>query len=163
MDVVKDHREPPLVALMEQLWRRIKSELDVAARELAPDLRPSHVRLLSLTPASGSRLGDLASKAGMTAQSLGEFVDTLSQAGYAEVVPDPADRRARLVRPTPRGAQIGQAMNARVHDLEGHWSRSFSHQQWRAFREMLISLGRPDGSSESHYQPVPASSGPKSV
>ena len=44
----------PLVALMEQLWRRIKSELDVTARELAPDLRPSHVRLLSLTPAGGS-------------------------------------------------------------------------------------------------------------
>ena len=122
----------PLVALMEQLWRRIKSELDVTARELAPDLRPSHVRLLILTPASGSRLGDLASKAGMTAQSLGEFVDTLSQAGYAEVVPDPADRRARLVRPTPRGAEIGQAMNARVHDLEDHWSQSFGDQQWRA-------------------------------
>ena len=40
----------PLVALIEQLRRRIKSELDVTARELAPDLRPSHVRLLSLTP-----------------------------------------------------------------------------------------------------------------
>ena len=63
----------PLVALMEQLWRRIKSELDVTARELAPDLRPSHVRLLSLT-LRRSWLGDLASKAGMTAQSLGEFV-----------------------------------------------------------------------------------------
>jgi DNA-binding MarR family transcriptional regulator len=163
MDVVKDYRDLPLVALMEHLWRRIKSELDVAARELAHDLRPSHVRLLSLTPASGIRLGDLASKAGMTAQSLGEFVDTLSQAGYTEVVPDPADRRARLVRPTPRGTQIGQAMNARVHDLEGHWSRNFSHQQWRAFREVLIALDRPHGSSESNYQPVPSGSETKSV
>ena len=79
----------------------------------------------------------------MTAQSLGEFVQHALQADYAEVVPDPADRRARLVRPTPRGAQIGQAMNARVHDLEDHWSQSFGDQQWRAFREMLISLGRP--------------------
>ena len=75
MDLVKDHRDMPLVALIEQLWRRIKSELDVTARELAPDLRPSHVRLLILTQAGGSRLGDLASKAGMTAQSLGEFVE----------------------------------------------------------------------------------------
>ena len=90
----------------------------------------------------------------MTAQSLGEFVDTLSQAGYAEVVPDPADRRARLVRPTPRGAEIGQAMNARAHDLEDHWSPSFGDQQWRAFRQMLISLGRPIGPSVSHYQPA---------
>jgi hypothetical protein len=30
-------------------------------------------------------------------------------------------------------------MNARAHDLEDHWSQSFGDQQWRAFREMLIS------------------------
>ena len=89
----------------------------------------------------------------MTAQSLGEFVDTLSQACDAEVVPDPADRRARLVRPTPRGAQIGQAMNARAHDLEDHGSQSFGDQQWRAFREILISLGLPYGPPVTHYQP----------
>ena len=34
-------------------------------------------------------------------------------------------------------------MNARAHDLEDHWSQSFGDQQWRAFRQMLISLGRP--------------------
>src|SRR5664279_6490667 len=60
-----------VVALLAGLWRGIKSELDAAAHELAPDLRPSHVRLLSLTPRDGMRVGDLAARAGMTAQSLG--------------------------------------------------------------------------------------------
>ena len=133
----------PLVALMEQLWRRIKSELDVTARELAPDLRPSHVRLLSLTP--GRRQpARRPRQQGRHDRAIARRIRRHAQpGGYAEVVPDPADRRARLVRPTPRGAEIGQAMNARVHDLEDHWSRSFGDQQWRAFREMLISLGRP--------------------
>jgi len=63
MDSVKDREEPHLVALLEALWRRTKHELDKAARELAPDLRPSHVRLISITPADGLRLGDLATKA----------------------------------------------------------------------------------------------------
>jgi len=140
MDLVKDLEGPPLVALLERLWRRTKRELDKAARELAPDLRPSHVRLISITPAGGLRLGDLATKAGMTAQSLGEFVDTLNRAGYTEVVPDPADRRARLVRPTHRGVQVGLAMNAKVHELEDLWSQEFSTRQWQEFRHVLTTL-----------------------
>ncbi|HZM66571.1 MAG TPA: hypothetical protein VFC16_09760 [Nakamurella sp.] len=140
MDSVKGREEPHLVALLERLWRRTKHELDKAARELAPDLRPSHVRLISITPADGLRLGDLATKARMTAQSLGEFVDTLNRAGYTEVVPDPADGRARLVRPTHRGIQLALAMNVRVHELEDLWSQEFSNRQWQTFRHVLTTL-----------------------
>jgi DNA-binding MarR family transcriptional regulator len=145
MVVVKGQDEElHLVALLERLWRRVKAELDSAARQLAPDLRPSHVRLLSITPAAGMRLGDLAGKASMTAQSLGEFVDTLCRTGYAEVVPDPADGRARLVRPTDRGQQIGHAMTERVRQLEELYSHEVSPRQWRSFRGVLVALdGRP--------------------
>jgi DNA-binding MarR family transcriptional regulator len=144
MAVVKDQvEELPLVALLDRLWRRIKAELDTAARELAPQLRPSHVRLLSMTPTAGIRLGDLAGRASMTAQSLGEFVDALCRTGYAEVVPDPADRRARLVRPTRRGREIGQTMNDTVRQLEELYSRDFSPSQWQAFRGVLAALAGP--------------------
>ena len=156
MDLVKGFEEPHLVALLEWVWRRTKRELDTAGRELAPDLRPSHVRLISITPAGGMRLGDLATKAGMTAQSLGEFVDTLNRAGYTEVVPDPADRRARLVRPTQRGVQLGLAMNAKVHELEELWSQEFSNRQWQDFRQVLTTLGRvtaPVGTSNAIISP----------
>jgi DNA-binding MarR family transcriptional regulator len=139
MDSVKDLDH--FVVLLERLWRRTKRELDEAARELAPELRPSHVRLITITPAGGLRLGDLATKAGMTAQSLGEFVDTLYRAGYTEVVQDPADHRARLVRPTQRGLQVGRAMNAKVHELEDLWSKDFTSGQWQAFRHVLTALG----------------------
>ena len=156
MDLVKGCEEPHLVALLERVCRRTKHELDKAARELAPDLRPSHVRLISITPAGGMRLGDLATKAGMTAQSLGEFVDTLNRAGYTEVVPDPADRRARLVRPTERGAQLALAMDAKARELEELWSQEFSNRQWQDFRRVLTTLGRvtaPVGTSNAIISP----------
>ena len=156
MDLVKGFEEPHLVALLEWVWRRTKRELDTAGRELAPDLRPSHVRLISITPAGGMRLGDLATKAGMTAQSLGELVDTLNRAGYTEVVPDPADRRARLVRPTERGAQLALAMNAKARELEELWSQEFSNRQWQEFRQVLNTLGRvtaPVGTSNAIVSP----------
>ena len=131
-------QQPPV---LEKARLGIKHELDQAARNLAADLRPSHVRLISITPDGGLRLGDLASKAGMTAQSLGEFVDTLNRAGYMEVIPDPAGRRARLVRPTHRGVQVAMAMNATVHELETRWFEQFSDRQWQDFRRVLTTLG----------------------
>src|SRR5919199_4109650 len=45
----------------------------------------------------GTRLTDLAARADMTHQSMGELIDTLEQRGYVERRPDPADGRARLV------------------------------------------------------------------
>ena len=54
---------------------------------------------------------------------------------------DPADRRARLVRPTERGIRLGQAMNVKVHELEDLWSHEFSNRQWQAFRLVLRGLG----------------------
>ncbi|HEY4994609.1 MAG TPA: MarR family transcriptional regulator [Nakamurella sp.] len=132
-----------VVALLAGLWRGIKSELDAAAHELAPDLRPSHVRLLSLTPRDGMRVGDLAARAGMTAQSLGEFVDTLCRTGYARVVPDASDRRARLVVPTERGRDVAHAMNTLVHELEDRWRQEIGGRDWELFRGVLIKLHSP--------------------
>jgi DNA-binding MarR family transcriptional regulator len=138
-----------LVALVERLWRQIKAELDAASREIAPELRPSHVRLLGITPDTGMRMGDLAGKAHMTAQSLGEFVDTLCRNGYAEVIPDPTDRRARLVRPTPHGREIGQTIRDTVLQLEQLYADDFSPARWQAFRDVLAALDRPTLTSDN--------------
>jgi DNA-binding MarR family transcriptional regulator len=68
------------------------------------------------------------------------LVETLNRAGYMEVVADPADRRARLVRPTPRGEQVQMAMNAKACALEDLWSQQFSNRQWNDFRHVLSTL-----------------------
>src|SRR5215216_19447 len=53
--------------------------------------------------ATGTRLTVLAQRATMTPQAMGELVDDLERAGYVRRVPDPADRRAKLVVLTDRG------------------------------------------------------------
>ena len=49
----------------------------------------------------GTRLTELAARAGITHQSMGELVAALVDSGYLRRVPDPGDRRARLVGDTP--------------------------------------------------------------
>src|SRR5688572_9981273 len=54
----------------------------------------------------GTRLTELAARADMTHQSMGELVATLEKRGYIERQPDPTDRRARLVCLTAKGRQL---------------------------------------------------------
>ena len=51
----------------------------------------------------GSRLTNLAERSGLTKQAVGEVVDELEQIGYVTRVPDPIDRRAKLITLTERG------------------------------------------------------------
>jgi DNA-binding MarR family transcriptional regulator len=62
----------------------------------------------------GTRVSDLAEQARVTKQSAGFLVEQLETAGYVERVPDPADRRARLVRLTSRADRVVETANAEV-------------------------------------------------
>lgn len=68
------------------------------------DIRPSHGNVMEhLTFENGLRLNDLASRAGVTPQSMGQFVDELEALGYVERRPDPVDRRAKRIHLTGKG------------------------------------------------------------
>ena len=49
------------------------------------------------------RTTDIAARAGITKQAVGQIVDELEALGYVRREPDPADARARLVVYTERG------------------------------------------------------------
>jgi DNA-binding MarR family transcriptional regulator len=81
------------------------------------DIRPTHGCVFRFVREEGLRLTDLATFAGMTKQSIGEIVDDLAERGYVERFPDPADRRAKLIRLTEKGEQaqaIGQSLFAKL-------------------------------------------------
>lgn len=94
----------PLGTLMSSAGARLAAGLDTALREAGfADLRSSHAAPFMVLDAEGTRPSELAARAHMTKQAMGELVGYLVDHGYLEVLADPADRRARLVRPTTRG------------------------------------------------------------
>jgi DNA-binding MarR family transcriptional regulator len=130
-----------LVRLLEAVWRRAKAELnDTVVPDHAAQLRPSQRRVLALTPPEGMRLTELAARAAMTAQALGQFVETLTHSGHLETVPDPTDRRAKLVRPTAKGREVGDAGHAGTAALEQRWRAELGDHQWRQLRLALAQL-----------------------
>lgn len=87
------------------------------------DLRPADSRVFENLDPDGTRLTELAARAQMTHQSMSELVAGLEVRGYVERQADPSDRRARLVRLTPRGRQMLQAALPIIDSIEDGWLR----------------------------------------
>lgn len=136
MTVVKGEMPDHIVALLGYVFDGIRREL---TRTL-PDrsgLRPSQLRLLSLTPADGMRVTDLAERVGMTKQALGEFANDLEERGLLESVRDPADRRVRILRPTQQGRQAVSAGELVITELEEQWRGRLGTAKWEQLRSLL--------------------------
>src|SRR5918997_2558089 len=68
-----------------------------------PDVRRAHGPVFEMLDPGGSRVADLARRARMSRQAMGELVDDLERLGYVERRPDPRDGRAKLVMLTEKG------------------------------------------------------------
>jgi len=92
-----------------------------------PDSPPSFHPIFENLDPEGTRLTVLAARAGLTHQSVGEVVTELERRGYVERIPDPTDKRARLVSLTDLGRDLVRAAVRHIGDIEREWG-----DRWRA-------------------------------
>jgi DNA-binding MarR family transcriptional regulator len=123
----------PFRAGTERLHRRF-------AERGHPDIRPPHGNVMQFLDDGGTRVSVLAERAQMTKQSMAELVAHLERLGYVERVPDPSDRRAKLVRATPRGKQLYAIARDVVAEIEAEWTRRLGKNKMRQLRELLEEL-----------------------
>jgi DNA-binding MarR family transcriptional regulator len=67
------------------------------------ETRIAHVNLTRNLDVEGTRLTELARRASMSKQAMGELVDQCADLGLVDRVADPSDGRARIVMFTPAG------------------------------------------------------------
>lgn len=105
-----------------------------------PPLRPAHTRLFPHIDQQGTRLTELARRVGITKQAVGQLVDELVQMGALELVPDATDRRARLVRFSPRGLQAIEHGLQVLAGLERDIAEQVGQKKMSALRETLAEV-----------------------
>jgi DNA-binding MarR family transcriptional regulator len=130
---------PPFIALLDYAHDEFVQELGrrVATTEYS-DIRVTHGCVFgNIDPESGSRLTDLADRAHMTKQSVGEVVTDLEQRGYVERVPDPDDGRAKIIRLTERGHAALGVGRGLIDDIERDWAEQFGEERIAALRDAL--------------------------
>jgi DNA-binding MarR family transcriptional regulator len=105
-----------------------------------PDLTPSHAAAMRVLEPGGSRLTEMAGRAGMTKQSMKYLIDQLEGTGYVAREPDPMDRRAQVIRHTERGWRYAAMAAELVHELELDWSRKLGADKMRRLKRLLAEL-----------------------
>lgn len=88
----------------------------------------------------GLRLNDLASRAGMTPQSMGALVDELEELGYVERRPDPSDRRAKRIFMTAAGKRTSQVSWKVLMGINERFGELLGQNRHRALRRSLIEI-----------------------
>jgi DNA-binding MarR family transcriptional regulator len=73
-------------------------------------------------------------------QTAGFLVDQLEAAGYVRRVPDPSDKRARLVVVAPRGEQAAAVANKAVAAVEAEWAAHLGRRSLTQLRSALEAL-----------------------
>lgn len=145
--------------LLDRIQKRTRRTIHELAEEgefnrdrYAP-LTPGYFRLLSLMPAGGARVTDLARLSGMTKQALGQFVRVLEDEGYVVTTTNPEDRRVRIVARTALGDEVVEVTNELWAKLEARWRRKLGAAKWREFRAVLVELATGWDPEETSPEP----------
>ena len=105
-----------------------------------PEVRAPHGDVMQYLDDAGTQVSVLAQRAQITKQSMAELVLHLERHGYVERVPDPDDRRAKLVRATARGGEVYAIAREVVEELEREWTQRLGRTKMRQLRQLLVEL-----------------------
>ncbi|MFC8045381.1 MarR family winged helix-turn-helix transcriptional regulator [Nocardia sp. NPDC057353] len=130
------------VGLLMQIAARAMEQRVLAALAASGfgDITVAQARVVAQVDRDGTRLTTLAERAQVTKQTAGFLVDQVERGGYVERVPDPSDRRARLVLLTARGRAAADFGNAVAAEVEREWAAHLGAADMRGLRAALTRL-----------------------
>jgi len=127
----------PLIALVHNADKAFQAHMVRSAHERGrPDIKPAHNFLFAILGDDGDRAANLAQRAGITRQSMGEVIRDLVDIGILEMAPDPDDGRAKIVRYTPEGKRFASEGFRHLRELERVFEEEFG-EEYEATREVL--------------------------
>ena len=127
-----------LGAPYEALANRVYARL---ADEGLGNLRRAQAEVFRLIPPEGGRVTDVAAAAGVSKQAMAYTIESLIEMGYLTREPDPADRRAQIVRRTERGWEVNRAARRAVLEVQREWTAALGPERMGQLLELLRELG----------------------
>ena len=85
----------------------------------------------------GVTASELGRRLGVSKQAAGKTIEGLERDGYVERVADPADARSKIIRLTPRGAEVQQLAFEAMARLRERWAERLGEEQLAAIEAGL--------------------------
>lgn len=141
-----DGNEPdfvPLIALVHRLNRALQDDMTQQARQRGyAELSTAHNAVFATLGTEPARATDMAARAGITRQSMGELVRGMCEIGYLEMRPDPTDRRAKLVAWSEKGLQNAREGFEHIRARERQFAEEFGPREYDALKDQLARITR---------------------
>jgi DNA-binding MarR family transcriptional regulator len=103
-------------------------------------VRLVHIALIRNVDEGGTRITEIARRAGMTKQATGQLVAEFVDLGYIRLIVDATDRRAKIARYTPKGKRLLRAIVASIEETESAVAGVIGRAELRALRTVLARL-----------------------
>jgi DNA-binding MarR family transcriptional regulator len=108
-------------------------------------LARSHSLVFSHLDAEGTRPAEIARRAGISRQAVGQTIAQMRELGLVKLAPDPTNRRARLVQPTAKGRKALERSGTGSAAAEKILSRRIGAARVKSLRDALEQdWGTPD-------------------
>ena len=141
--MTRDDSQPDLADLFLRTSRTLRARWRESIAPLG--ITPHQSRVLAIlgkADSAGLRNSQLAEKLHIAARSTTEVVDQLAQKDLVERLPDPADRRATLIRLTETGLNLLQDLSARRKaGMSAYFSKLNAEDQAELSRLLILLNG----------------------
>lgn len=124
--------------LVTDLARMLRAEMDRRIAGSGMDLTPAEARLLAHAARAGTvRQSVLAERIGVEAMTVSSYVDRLEARGLIERLPDPSDRRAKLIALTEAADAVLDQIKIFADETRMQAAQSVDPQSWAAMLKVL--------------------------
>ena len=129
---------PFVGALLRQAWTAVRAHIEEAVRAAGyDDVTRAHLGLFRHPTLDGARPSEIAEEVRLSKQAVNDLLQELERQGYIRRVINPADRRSRLIRLTPRGVELEDAVRRAAEDAERILERKLGKRWLQSLREAL--------------------------
>jgi DNA-binding MarR family transcriptional regulator len=105
-----------------------------------PGVTSAMIALFRFAGVDQRRPSEIAVTARLSKQATNDLLRELERLGYVERHPDPTDGRARIVKLTPRGQALDEAVWRAGREAEQSLRDRFDDKQWATFNDVLEKL-----------------------
>lgn len=136
-DAIQRIREAHLGRLLLQAARQHHQAVVDGMNVLGFRIRPVHASVIRHVHINGSRVTDVAEKAGMTKQAVGQLLMELERAGYVRRTIAREDRRVKMVVFTDQGRRFASAIGTAVKKADENIARRIGRRRLRSLYALL--------------------------
>jgi len=101
-------------------------------------VRPKHGAVFANIDLKGTRATEIARRADISKAAVGELIDELEKSGYVIRQADKADRRAKLIVPTPQAVEVLKLVRAFNAALERRLKKELGATRYAELRAALF-------------------------